>query len=98
MQLFEILKLYSYNFLISLSISDFEIGAECHTLGAGCPTLPVATQSRKGERLLIPIYPQYYLVRFRRTPTLTLREIWKKHTEVEKMACMWFGEICYCCS
>ena len=29
---------------------------------AKSPTLFVATQSRKGEHRLIPIYPQYYLV------------------------------------
>ena len=29
---------------------------------AKSPTLFVATQSRKGEHQLIPIYPQYYLV------------------------------------
>ena len=32
------------------------------------------------------------------SPSLSLSSLVQRYTEVEKMACMWFGEICYCCS
>ena len=41
---------------IKILATSPQFGAEGPTLGAGCPTLRVATQSRKGKPRLIAIY------------------------------------------